>query len=250
MGVISLLASLQRRLRYARLRKEEPELVDFLVHKLGVYPGSLDLYRVAFTPRGAPLELGSGMKVTNERLEYLGDAVLELAVSDFLFHRYPTREEGKLTQLRSYLVCRKSLNQLSERIGLGRLAVGMTGGRNFSMRMKGDVLEAFFGALFLDVGFNAARRAFVDGVLRNNIDFAEVEAHSVDPKSLVYIWARKQGVSVQLDVCADPNDSSHFLARVFVDGVLRGKGVGVRKKLAEQEACAQMCRELLIEEDY
>ena len=118
------------------------------------------------------------------------------------------------------------------------------------MRMKGDVLEAFFGALFLDVGFNAARRAFVDGVLRNNIDFAEVEAHSVDPKSLVYIWARKQGVSVQLDVCTDPNDSSRFLARVFVDGVLRGKGVGVRKKLAEQEACAQMCHELLIEEDY
>lgn len=242
-------ASWRRRSRYAKLRKEEPELVDFLVHRLGVYPGHLDFYRVAFTHRGAPMELQSGMKVTNERLEYLGDAVLELIVSDFLFHRYPLRDEGQLTQLRSCIVCRKSFNQLSERIGLGGLAVRMSGGRNFSMRMKGDVLEAFFGALFLDVGFEATRRVFVDRVLKDNVDFTELEAHSIDPKSQVYMWAKKKDLPVAIEVIADPNEAGRFLAKVSVGEKLLGQGTGVRKKLAEQAACAQVCSALSMDPD-
>lgn len=240
------MAAWRRRCRYARLRKEEPELVDFLVRKLGVYPGRLDFYRVAFTHRGAPLELKSGFKVTNERLEYLGDAVLELAVSDFLFHRYPLREEGYLTQLRSCIVCRKSFNSIAERLGLDDLAVHMSGGRSFSMRMKGDALEAFFGALYLDVGFETARRAFVMCVLREFVNMEKLESDIVDPKSRVYIWARKNGVAVSIDTDRDFLDSSKFLAKVLIDGNVAGQGSARSKKLAEQAACEQVCEALAI----
>lgn len=236
----------RRRRRCRKLRRQEPELVDFLVYKLGVFPRRLDLYRIALTPRGAPQALQSGVKVTNERLEYLGDAVLELVVSDYLFHRYPLRKEGQLTQLRAYLVCRKSFNHLSDRIGLGKLAARMSEGVHFTMRMKGDILEAFFGALFLDVGFEEAQRAFVEMVLKGNVDFAEAEANSVDAKSRLYMWAKKQGAEVSIRVEPDPRRPEHFQAMVYVDDRLRGKGSAVRKKLAEQAACEKVCEALSI----
>lgn len=232
--------------KYQKLRKIDPKLVDFLVYELGVFPNRLDLYRIALTPRGAPVVQRYGVRVTNERLEYLGDAVLELVVSDYLFHRYPLRAEGQLTQLRSYLVCRKSCSYFSERIGLARLAANASRGVLFTARMKGDLLEAFLGALFLDVGFEKARRAFVDKVLKGNVDFAEVETKSVDAKSALYMWAKKKNALVSIYVKDDPDRPSYFLALVHVDGRLVGQASAVRKKLAEQAACERVCEALSI----
>lgn len=246
-GVLTLFQQWRRKRRCRKLRECNPELVDFLVYKLGVFPGRVDLYRIALSPRGAPLPLGSGFKVSNERLEFLGDAVLELVVSDFLFQRYPRREEGQLTQLRAYLVCRRNFNQLSERIGLAQLAERMVEGVCFSTRMKGDLLEAFFGALFLDVGFEETRRAFIDRVLKGNIDFALAEANSVDAKSSLYMWAKKKNAAVSIEVSNDPNHAAYFEAMVYIDGRLLGQASAARKKLAEQAACERVCEELSIQ---
>lgn len=232
--------------KYKKLRRFDPELVDFLVCKLGVFPNRLELYHIALTPRGAPMALQFGMSVTNERLEYLGDAVLELVVSDFLFHRYPLRDEGILTQMRSYLVCRNSFNHLSDQIGLAKLGAQISGGLHFTTRMKGDLLEAFFGALFLDLGYESARRAFVDKVLMGNVDFSEAEIKSVDAKSALYIWAKKKDALVCIDVKDDPDRPSYFLALVYVDGKLLGQASAVRKKFAEQAACERVCEVLSI----
>ena len=136
-------------------------LYDYIHSILGFYPKNISLYRVAFTHKSMAEETVGHYRVSNERMEYLGDAVLSVAVADFLFHTYPTQPEGFLTEMRSRIVSRSSLNKLSQKLGFEnyiRHAPNTGNGMSFKS-VGGNAFEALMGAIYLDRGFEFAKRS-------------------------------------------------------------------------------------------
>ena len=132
-------------------------LFDYIHNIFGFYPKNIALYRVAFTHKSVAAETVGYYHVSNERMEYLGDAVLSTAVADYLFHTYPTQPEGFLTEMRSRIVSRASLNKLSEKLGFGDYIRHTPDVGNNAHSMGGNAFEALMGAIYLDRGFDFAK---------------------------------------------------------------------------------------------
>lgn len=233
-----------RRVKLRGLAKSEPELVDFLVHKLGVLPGELGYYVVACAHRSSPFVMPSGKELTNERLEFLGDAVLELVVSDHIFRRFPFRPEGDLTRLRSLVVSRSSFNDISEKLGLAELVRRRRPECKFSQRMLGDILEAFFGAMFLDRGFQCVRYAFESKVLTKLVQFDDLLENLVDAKTKLLEWSQQTRTPVDYETLPDPQNPLRFVCRIFVQSKQYATGIATTKKQAEQLACQEAIDQL------
>ena len=152
------------KLRWSRDR----EYYKIVKHLFGFLPNNIELYKLALIHRSASLFLEDGTPINNERLEFLGDAVIEAIVSDYLFIEFPERDEGFLTQLRSKIVSRSTLNALGLRLGLDRHII-VQGGGNFAQKhLYGDALEAMVGAMYLDKGYEFANRLFINEILRHD----------------------------------------------------------------------------------
>ena len=138
----------------------------------GIYPNNIELYKLALIHRSASLFLADGTPMNNERLEFLGDAVLEAIVSDYLFIEFPGKPEGFLTQMRSKIVSRSSLNDLCMRIGLADHIISQSGGSFIQKHIYGDALEAMIGAIYLDKGYDYVNRLIINDILAKylNID--------------------------------------------------------------------------------
>ena len=140
----------------------------------GIVPNNIELYKLALIHRSASLFLEDGTPINNERLEFLGDAVIETIVSDFLFIEYPEEKEGVLSQLRSRIVSRSSLNRLAIEIGLDRHIIAQGNIPVLQKHIYGDALEALFGAIYLDKGYNFANRLFINGLLRKYVAWEDM----------------------------------------------------------------------------
>lgn len=170
---------------------QDKELYNYINSIFGFYPKNIDLYRVAFTHKSVAAETVGHYHVSNERMEYLGDAVLSLAVADYLFHTYPTQPEGFLTEMRSRIVSRVSLNKLSEKLGFGeyiRHAPDMMAARS----MGGNAFEAIMGAIYLDRGFDFTKQVIFNHILRIHVDLEELQRTDVNFKSKLLEWTQKQ----------------------------------------------------------
>ncbi|EZH67214.1 ribonuclease III [Bacillaceae bacterium JMAK1] len=177
----------------------------------------------------------------NERLEFLGDAVLELAVSQHLFKRFPLMQEGEMTKLRAAVVCEPSLFELAERLDFGALIFlgkgeEMSGGRQ-RPAMLADVFEAFVGALYLDQGMDAVY-SFLEETVYLKIESGSY-THVMDFKSQLQEFVQQESsgrISYQIVAEQGPAHSREFVARVFVNETSYGEGTGKTKKAAEQHA--------------
>ena len=221
-----------------------------LEKQLGISFRNPELFRQAFTHTSFAHERRDGDAPDhNERLEFLGDAVLELLVSEHLFHRYPGKNEGDLTRMRARVVCEPSLAQFAEELGFGqlvRLGKGeeMTGGRR-RPALLADLFEAFVGALYLDQGLEGARR-FLQKVVFSRIDEAWL-SRIVDAKTrLQEVVQQERTGSLTYRIVDEwgPAHDRHFVAEVLLDGRTLGRGTGRSKKEAEQEAAAVALKEL------
>lgn len=213
---------------------------------IGFKPKNLALYRLALTHRSAAVEMESGAKLSNERLEYLGDAVLGAVVANMLFNKFPLEEEGFLTQARSKIVSRKNLNSLSLKLGLPDLMEKkVTGNRLTSI--PGDALEALVGAIFLDRGYERSEKFIITNLVGIHLDLDAILAAEDNYKSQLIEWCQKQKVPFEFEVIeeADNQSRSRFTVQVIVDQKPAGKGIGRSKKLAEQEAAQQACSKLI-----
>ena len=128
----------------------------------GFYPGNIFLYKLALRHKSASRNKINGLKINNERLEYLGDAILGAVVADFLFKRFPYESEGFLTEMRSKIVSRSSLNRLSHKMGLSKLILSSKAQNSHGKSAAGDAFEAFIGALYLDKGYNFSKNIIVN----------------------------------------------------------------------------------------
>lgn len=207
---------------------------------IGRTPGNLNLYKLALTHASLGKPVKGNFKSSNERLEYLGDAILSAVVAEFLFKRYPFKDEGFLTELRSRLVSRDSLNTLGKKMGVIQL-IQVQGGlnnRQIYSSIFGNTLEAILGAIYLDKGFKFVSRFIIDKLILPNFDLDELVRNSNNYKSLLIEWGQANDVSVSFEITKmiQNKNFKEFTAQVFLDGEAALEGYGPNKKKAEQNA--------------
>lgn len=208
---------------------------------LGISPKNLYLYKTAMVHRSVSISLTSGTSDNNERLEYLGDAIIDAIVADYLFEHYPTKREGFLSQMRSKIVSRKTLNTIAQTCGITKHIVVRQGvNPSENKNLLGNVIEALAGALFLDKGYVCAKRVFINKLLTKYIDLDQLEFEEIDYKSRLIEWGQKHKLLVTFNSIEEPDSiADHhksFLAFVSLDDKQIGKGKALSKKEAEQKA--------------
>lgn len=214
---------------------------------LGFRPGNLKLYEVAFIHRSASFSLPDGKKINNERLEYLGDAVLDAILSDYLFQIFPDSNEGFLTKIRSRIVNRDVLNQLAVSMGIDKVLVSHINSQHPTRNLYGDALEALIGAVFIDKGFRKTKNVFLKNVLNKYLDINKIVNTDTDYKSLVFEWVQKHKCNLIFTYNEEYDfhqKKSVFTTILFIDRKEYGEGHGSSKKEAEQEASRQALKRL------
>lgn len=215
------------------------EFYFFLKHILGFFPGNVKLYEIAFIHKSASVPDSRGNLINNERLEYLGDAILGAVVAEFLYKRFPQRGEGFLTQMRSKLVNRAFLAQLINDTGLNQFIKSRTIGSTVATNINGDALEALIGAIYLDKGYEKARYVIIKRFLNKYVDLNKVEEVDNNFKSQLIEWGQKNKLEIIFHTEEDetPNSKySIFVTTIMVSGVLKGRGYGASKKESQQKA--------------
>ncbi len=219
------------------------------IHRsLGIYPHNIEIYKLALIHRSASVILDDGTHVNNERLEYLGDAVIEAVVSDMLYIEFPYHNEGFLTQMRSKIVSRQSLNDIAIKIGLDRMVVAVQNYTNAHKHIYGDAFEAMIGAVYLDKGYDFVNRLLINGIFGRFIDMARLPETETDYKSRLIEWSQKKRrvVNIQCSKSKTFSDDGdeQFYAVVSIGDKEAGHGLGSSKKEAEQRACKNAAKSL------
>jgi ribonuclease III len=226
---------------------EKREFSSRLKKILGFKPGNLKLYEIAFIHRSASFTMPDGKKVNNERLEYLGDAVLDAILSDYLFEKFPDATEGFMTKIRSRIVNRDILNQLAVSMGINNILISNISSVQPTRNLYGDALEALIGSVFLDKGFKKTKKLFITNVLNKYLDLEVIIKTDTDYKSLVFEWVqkRKSNLIFTYNEEYDFNlKKSVFSTTLIIDKEELGEGHGASKKEAEQEASSQAWKRL------
>ncbi|MEA3479057.1 MAG: ribonuclease III [Bacteroidota bacterium] len=203
----------------------------------GYYPINLNLYRLAFRHRSAA-EGPQGLKINNERLEYLGDAVLGSIIADYLFKKFPRKDEGFLTEMRSKIVCRSRLNKLATKLGLDKLIQTNFDSKTISRSVRGDAFEAFIGALYLDKGYNFTRQVIIQHIINVHLDIDELVHEESNYKSKLIEWTQKEKKSISFNVIDEVGEgfSKQYIVKVILDGETMATGRDFSIKNAEQNA--------------
>jgi len=214
----------------------EKELARRLTTLLGFTPIHLSLFKLAFYHKSTFTSRDYAI-ANNERLEFLGDAVLSTIVAEYLFKKYPNSDEGFLTKMRSKIVKRNSLDDIADRMGLDLFLANYNQTR-LSKSMLGNALEALVGALYIEVGYNKTKYYVIRRILRRYLDIHELEQFDDNYKSQLLEWCQKNGRQIDYKVLAkyksDKRDK--FKVAVYVDGRKLGTADDFNKKSAEQMA--------------
>jgi ribonuclease-3 len=228
-----------------RLDEREKFLKKSVRHLIGANPSNLQLYRLAFLHASASKEsVSKTYKESNERLEYLGDSVLGMITAAYLFKKYPFKDEGFLTEIRSRMVSRESLNVLGRKLGLDEIIEYENQKRSILSRssMYGDALEAFIGAIYLDKGFAFTQQFIITKILTQYFDLETVVQNNPNFKSILIEWAQKEGKKTQFSMEEEGlHHNKEFTAFVLIEGEKIAEGKGYSKKKAEQTAAMKAC---------
>lgn len=205
---------------------------------LGFYPQNLSLYKQCLRHRSAAVSLKDGADNSNERLEFLGDAVLGASVAHFLFRKFPFKDEGFLTKIRSRIVSRTNLNSLSRKLGLFNMIEVKRENEQIYKSAGGDALEAFIGAIYLDRGYNDAQTFVINKLIKLHLDIDEILNTDKDYKSKLVEWSQKEKRAIRYEVAAEKGAglNRYYVIDLFVDEVKQSSGNGNSKKAAEQHA--------------
>jgi ribonuclease III len=233
-------------LPYRLLFSGDKEMILSLKNILGFYPGNLAVYKLAFSHRSASPSAVNGMQLTNERLEYLGDAVLGAIVADMLFRRFPFRDEGFLTEMRSRIVSREHLKNLALKIGLDKY-IKTNSGPGMYRSMYGDAFEALIGAIFLDKGYKKTEKFIVNRIFSVHIDLNEIEKSDANFKSRIINWSQREKKNLVFETIEEGGPSRLIKVRLMIDGAEVATGTDFVKKKAEQIAARIACEQLDVE---
>ncbi|MBD1430361.1 MULTISPECIES: ribonuclease III [Sphingobacterium] len=218
---------------------------------LGFVPGNVKLYQMAFRHKSVAVPIKEGVKNSNERLEFLGDAVLGSVIAELLFKLYPYKGEGFLTEMRSKIVSRANLNQLSRKLGFDQLI--QYDSRMISYTTKqgsllGDAFEAVVGAIYLDKGYQFTKEFLLTRIIDPHVDIETLEVTESNFKSRLIEWCQQEGKEVVFNLIENPEGESSkmFSIEVAVAGEVCGIGRDFNKKSAEKLAAEKACEFLKI----
>ncbi len=218
---------------------------------LGFVPGNLRLYRMAFRHRSVAVALKGGTKNSNERLEFLGDAILGAVIAELLFKMYPYKNEGFLTEMRSKIVSRSNLNQLGKRLGLDELIEFDTRVISHTHKqgsLMGDTFEAMIGAIYMDKDYNFTRNFLINRIIKPHIDILTLELTETNFKSKIIEWCQRHGKDITFEIIpnAEGENAKLFTIQVNIDGEICALGRDYNKKNAEKLAAEKACEFLNI----
>ncbi len=222
------------------------EIRAFFRNVFGLRVRNLEIYKVALIHRSSSSNNVVCGKLNNERLEYLGDAVLSAIVADFLFHKYPLESEGVLTRMRSKLVNRNMLNSLARKLGLHDMI--KMDPHNAGNSVDGNAFEAVVGAIYLDKGYEKTYDVIINHVFLTHLDMETVYEEDDDYKSRILIWAQKNRRKVQFENEIAKNERERlYRSIVILDGSQISEGLGFSVKISEQaaaEKALELCRNM------
>lgn len=212
----------------------------------GLPPIEESHYKLAFRHSSASHET-AGSRLNNQRLEYLGDAVLGAVVADFLYETYPKRGEGFLTSMRSKIVSRKHLNQLGLKLNLNKMVVKRTARTAHAKSIYGDALEALIGAVYLDRGYEDTRRFIVERIILQLVDLDTLEGRIASHKGALLEWGQKNRKVIHFEIsgCWGESHSRKYEVTLKVDSEIVSTGSGSSKKKAEEEASRIAYKQIL-----
>jgi ribonuclease-3 len=243
-----MISSLLQGLGLVRLDDREKFLKKSVKYLIGENPSNLQLYRLAFLHSSASKDsIAKSFKESNERLEFLGDSVLGMITATYLFKKFPFKDEGFLTEIRSRMVSRESLNVLGRKIGLDRIIEHENQRRTSLSRssMYGDALEAFIGAVYLDKGFIFTQKFIVKKILTQYFDLETVVQNNPNFKSILIEWCQKESKKIRFTLEEEgEHHNKEFTAIITLNEDKIAEGKGYSKKKAEQSAAMKACEVL------
>ena len=204
----------------------------------GLYPSDLHVFKIAFTHKSASRNLDRSRNVNNERLEFLGDAILASIVADFLYAYFPFKKEGFLTKMRARIVSREQLNEIALKMGL-QFHIVSHNKINGTKNIYGNALEALIGAVYVDKGYKKTKEFILKKIIDNNIDLYKLALTDSDYKSQVIEWAQKNKLDIiyeDEEVESTEHNNLYFTSIIKLDENILGKGSGSSKKEAQQNA--------------
>ncbi|MBN2616252.1 MAG: ribonuclease III [Bacteroidales bacterium] len=209
--------SLRNFLRYQF--SPEKKLRKAIKNIFGFYPGNIFLYQQALRHKSASIIHKNGQRINNERLEYLGDSILSAVVSDYLYKRFPTKDEGFLTEMRSKIVSRSSLNKLAQKLGLDELIRSTAADNQLMKSAGGNAFEAFVGAIYLDNGYQKTKRIIIRHILRMHFDIEALVSMEISYKSKLIEWAQKEKRNLEFSLLNEENNHGHkqYTIAVVID---------------------------------
>ena len=210
---------------------------------LGYNPGNLQLYKTALSHRSVK----ESNDQNNERLEFLGDAVLSSVVADYLFKKYPYKGDGFLTEMRSKMVNRATLNEIALKMGLKKITLFNKGDNGLKIsQIFGNTLEALLGAIYLDLGYRKTQRWIMKRIITPHLFMEDLEVLEINHKNKLYGWANRNGKTLEFELMEEriENGRRLFTIGAVVDGAVIAQGKAYNKKDASQIA-AQAAVELL-----
>ena len=219
--------------------RKEKELYSSLYDILGFFPHDINLYKQALMHRSMARRNDKGRPVNNERLEFLGDAILDAIVGDIVFRHFEGKREGFLTSTRSKIVQRDTLNRLANEIGVSKLIVSNGHMSSHNSYMEGNAFEALVGAIYLDRGYQACMHFMQERILSHVINIDKVAYKEINFKSKLIEWCQKNKVKLRFDLVEQRRDNSNspvFVYKAVIEGIEGGRGEGYSKKESQQAA--------------
>ena len=233
---------------FSRYKGENKEFYLFFKNVLGFTPRNTKLYQIAFIHRSKSLEMGQGWRINNERLEYLGDAILSAVVAEFLYKKYPYQGEGYLTEMRSKLVSRANLNKLARQIGLSQLIQYNRESQGIFKSVDGDAFEALVGAIYLEKGYKFTRRILIEKIIGIHLDVDAMAHTDWNFKSKLIDWGQKNRKKISFEVehvtYQGKESRRQYDVRVKVDGTPAEHAIEYSIKAAEQLAAEKTYKKL------
>ena len=233
--------------------RKEKELFSALYTILGFYPHNIEYYKMALMHKSIRKRNDKGKPLNNERLEFLGDAILDATVGYIVYRHYEGKREGFLTNTRSKLVSRETLGKIANEMGLGSLLLSASHSTSHNSYVEGNAFEALVGAIYLDRGYEACLEFFEKQVLGKYIDIDKVAFKEVNFKSKLLEWSQKNRVRMEyrmLKQKKDDNGNPIFSFQVVLEGIEGEQGTGFSKKEAQQEASKDTLQRLKREPQF
>lgn len=236
---------MRRLKRILNIFSSDKEIIIQLEHLLGFTPDHVAYYKMALMHRSRPEDVTDN----NERLEFLGDAILGAIIAEYLFKKYPYQPEGYLTELRSRIVRRETMNNVALRMGLNKLVTYNQNDRGLSRsHIFGNALEALIGAVYLDQGFIKTRKFILNQLVKTYIDLDEMESTDTNYKNQLLSWAQKSGHTLSFDTIDEKIENTRklFTVGIVLNGDVIATGTGYNKKDAGQVAALNALKQLKV----